>query len=197
MIAEETGAQRYPLQDAVPIAEKFIERLLPHCVHICIAGSIRRRKPFVKDIEILLVSQTVSVTDAGDFFGHSIKRLAADLALEKLLEIGVIVKRPNVDGHLCWGQENKLATHVKSGMPVDFFFTTPEKWFNALVVRTGPTKSNKAIAEAAMKMGWNWHAYGDGFTRNEGEHPIDRHRVTSEMDCFHFVNLPHLAPEKR
>jgi DNA polymerase/3'-5' exonuclease PolX len=188
---------RFPLGRATSLAKKFVEVLSPHCARIEIVGSIRRQKPFVKDIELLLVSLPGSIKDPSDFFGHSVPRLAAAIALDQLLKDGIIVKRPNVKGHISWGDENKLALHVKSEIPVDFFFTTAEKWFNSLVVRTGPKQSNQAIAQAAINKGWHWHAYGDGFTRNDGKHTIDRHRVESEADCFHFVNLPYVAPEKR
>jgi DNA polymerase/3'-5' exonuclease PolX len=194
---EKIEASRFPLSRAANLARKFIEVLTPHCYQIEIVGSIRRQKPFVKDIELLLVSRPGAIKDPNDFFDHSIPRLAAAIALEQLLKDGIIEKRPNVKGHISWGDENKLARHVKSGIPVDFFFTTRAKWFNSLVVRTGPKQSNQAIAQAAIDKGWHWHAYGDGFTRNGGKNAIDRHPVESEADCFHFVQLPYLKPEKR
>lgn len=189
--------KRYPLAEAVPIAQKFEKFLEPHCSRIIIAGSIRRRRSYVKDIEILLVSRDGTQVDPTDMFKHEVKRPAADIALDALLTLGVITKRLNKDGHEAWGAENKLAVHAKSGMPVDFFSTTEPRWWNALVVRTGPAKSNKEVASAAIRMGWSWHAYGEGFTRGDGISSIDRHRVTDEADCFHFVGLQCLKPEKR
>jgi DNA polymerase/3'-5' exonuclease PolX len=189
--------KRYPLGEAGELADKFVERLTKYCSRIMVAGSIRRRRPFVKDVEILLVSEPGEQIDPADLFGHRVVRPAADIALEKMIENGTIEKRLNADGHQTWGAENKLAVHVRSGIPVDFFFTTEARWWNSLVVRTGPAKSNKAIAVAAQARGWHWHAYGEGFTRNDGTASIDRHKVTSEEDCFHFVGLPCLTPYKR
>lgn len=189
----------FPLQDAVPIAEKFLKFLTPHCApnRILVVGSIRRRKPFVKDIEILFVSKPSTRVDETDMFKREIGCAAVDLALEKLLELGVIERRLSKIGRQSWGPENKLATHVKSGMPVDFFYTTDANWPNALVVRTGPSQSNKAIAAAAISKGWKWHAYGDGFTRNDGKSSIDRKVVAEERDVFDFVGIPFKSPEKR
>jgi DNA polymerase/3'-5' exonuclease PolX len=189
----------FPLQDAVPIAEKFLKFLAPHCVpnRILIVGSIRRRKPFVKDIEILFVSKPGSRVDESDMFKRQMDCAAVDLALEKLLELGVIERRLSKVGRQAWGPENKLAVHVRSGMPVDFFYTTEANWFNAIVVRTGPSQSNKAIAAAAIAKGWKWHAYGNGFTRNDGKSSIDRAIVTEERDAFDFVGIPFKSPEKR
>lgn len=189
----------FPLQDAVPIAEKFVKFLTPHTLpnRILVVGSIRRRKPFVKDIEILFVSKPASRKDPGDLFERQTECAAVDLALEKLLEMGVIERRLSKIGRPAWGPENKLAVHVKSGMPVDFFYTTESNWFNAIVVRTGPLQSNKAIAAAAIAKGWKWHAYGNGFTRNDGKTSIDRSIVNEERDAFDFVGLPFKSPEKR
>lgn len=44
-----------PLEEAEQIAQKYIERLAPICERIEIAGSIRRRKPEVGDIEIVAI----------------------------------------------------------------------------------------------------------------------------------------------
>jgi DNA polymerase/3'-5' exonuclease PolX len=194
---DDPETKRFPLEEAVVIAEKFVSYLRKHCSRIVVAGSIRRRRAFVKDIEILLISKRGGQIDPTDLFKHEIARPAADIAIDKLIENGTIQKRPNVDGHFTWGPENKLAVHVRSGIPVDFFSTTEAKWFNSLVVRTGPSKSNKAIAAAAIARGWHWHAYGEGFTRNEGKTSIDRHKVESEEDAFHFVGMPYTQPEKR
>jgi DNA polymerase/3'-5' exonuclease PolX len=186
-------AKTYPLQDAVPIAEKFLEFLTPHCHRIVVAGSIRRRKPFVKDIEILMVSRPSSQADPNDLFEHRVARPAVAIALDELLKLGVITKRLSKIGNESWGPENKLAIHTKSGMPVDFFLVPERNWWNALVVRTGPKNSNKSIAAEALRRGWQWHAYGDGFTRGENEKFV----VRQERDAFDHVGLPYLPPEKR
>jgi DNA polymerase/3'-5' exonuclease PolX len=182
----------YPLQEAVPIAEKFHEFLLPHCLRLCVVGSIRRRKPFVKDIELLIVSKPGSQADPNDMFGHKVERPAAAIAIDELIKLGVIKKRLSKVGNQSWGPENKLAVHNKSGMPIDFFLVPERNWWNALVVRTGPAKSNKAIAAEAIKRGWHWHAYGDGFTRG-----TEKFVVRQERDAFDHVGLPYLLPEKR
>jgi DNA polymerase/3'-5' exonuclease PolX len=107
---------------------------------------------------------------------------------------GVIAKRENKNGRLTWGPENKLAVHIESGIPVDFFETDEPRWPNATFVRTGPAALNKKIASAALAMGWEWHAYGDGFTR---QFPRDHRRVYSELEVFQHVELPYQEPWER
>ena len=43
------------LEKAKAIANEVIERLRPYCSQIMVAGSVRRRKAQVKDIDILLI----------------------------------------------------------------------------------------------------------------------------------------------
>ncbi len=82
-----------------------------------------------------------------------------------------------------WGEKNKLAVHVASGVPVDLFAATEANWFNYLVCRTGPGESNIAIASAAKAMGWQWHPYGTGFSRPVGLGTEGR-AVASEREVF-------------
>ena len=44
------------IHEARAIADDVMVRLAPHCHRIQIAGSIRRLKPIVKDIEIVAIS---------------------------------------------------------------------------------------------------------------------------------------------
>jgi hypothetical protein len=52
-----------------------------------------------------------------------------DELLEQWLTKGVIAKRPNKNGVTSSGLYNKLATHTPSGVSVDLFATTRERWF--------------------------------------------------------------------
>jgi DNA polymerase/3'-5' exonuclease PolX len=157
-----------------------------------IAGSLRRKRPVVSDIELLYVPRLNEIDDPEDMLCRKITIDLTEPAIAALLKLGTIAKRPNKRGSFTWGPENKLAVHIASGIPVDFFATTEERFFNALVVRTGPAESNVRIASAAKGIGWKWHAYGNGFTR-AGETQI----VTSERAVFEHVQLPYLEPHLR
>jgi DNA polymerase/3'-5' exonuclease PolX len=196
-VVRESSSTKFLYADALPIAKKFVTFLERHCTRIIIAGSLRRQKQLVSDIEILFIPKLVTMPDPGDLFGTRVPVPATDPALAALLASNVITKRPKTNGQFTWGPENKLAIHIASGIPVDFFATTEEKWWNALVVRTGPKELNKKIAGAALKIGWEWHAYGSGFTRGEGKSSIDRVIVKSERDVFDHVSLPYQEPKAR
>lgn len=197
-IVKESSSTKFLYADAMPIAKRFVQFLERHCTRIVIAGSLRRQKQLVSDIEILFISKITSAPDPQDLFGdRKIQVSAAGLAIDALLASGVLEKRQNTRGSETWGPLNKLGRHVASGIPVDLFETTEDKWWNALVVRTGPKELNKKIAGAALGMGWEWHAYGNGFTRGDGKSSIDRFVAKSEHDVFQHVGLPYQEPKDR
>lgn len=176
--------QKWPLAVALEVARALEAVLAPACDRIALAGSARRGKPMVGDVEIVYVSRVESRPE-GLF--DSVEILLADEVLARLLASGVIDYRLNVNGSRSWGPANKFAVHVATGLPVDFFHTSLESWHNYMVCRTGPSDSNIAIAQAARAKGWVWHPYGSGFSRGS-----DRRVMGSEREVFEFVGLPYV-----
>lgn len=180
---------RFAFHEAKEVARELCDALRPVVSRLIVAGSMRRRKLMVGDVEILFVPLRVAVR--ADLF-ETASESRADAVLAELLARGLLAKRRNMNGAEMWGEQNKLAVHVASGIPVDLFATTEASWFNYLVCRTGPGESNIAIASAAQRMGWKWHPYGVGFSRGEAVHA-----VASEREVFEFVGLPFKEPWNR
>lgn len=180
---------KYPHADAMKVATALAARLGPMAQTIAIAGSLRRRRPLVGDIEILYVPRLLA-----DLLGQPTESMV-DLELAAMLKAGQLARRLSIDGSSTWGQNIKLAEHLDTGIPVDFFATTAAAWFNTLVVRTGPKESNIAVATAARRKGWLWHTgpYDAGFTDRQGQLVP----VHSEADVFRLVGLPYRPPEAR
>jgi DNA polymerase/3'-5' exonuclease PolX len=181
---------KFPFADGLAVARVLCAALEPVTTRLIVAGSMRRRKDMVGDVEILFVPRFQAVPF--DLFGTVVQMSLADDALAGLLENGTLAKRLNVKGSDMWGEQNKLARHVASGIPVDLFTATEANWFNYLVCRTGPGQSNIAIASAAKRMGWQWNPYGVGFSRGAEVRP-----VASEREVFEFVGLPYREPWER
>lgn len=184
---------KYPLATAEAVAADLVARLTPHCERIIVAGSIRRRRPMVGDVEIVYVPKFGTARLPGDLFSQAGVELVAH-ALNGMRIDGTIVQRLSVKGTPAWGEKNKLAVHTASGIPVDFFRASENNWFNYLVCRTGGAENNKRIAMAAQAKGWMWNPYEEGFSSRDFRH---YHRCTSEESVFEFVGLPYLAPEAR
>jgi len=189
-----TEPRKFRLDHARRVAEWFSQALSPFVERIEIVGSIRRRRPGVKDIELLFIPKFR--LKAADLFSLKASEMTdcADNAINTMLTQGIIDRRVNKLDRVTWGKENKLAVHVESGIPVDFFATTQDKWWNSLVVRTGGKKTNVTIAQLALKKGWSLEAYGTGFRKLDGG---QHYQTTSEEDVFKFVGLACLAPPQR
>lgn len=169
------------LERAKTIAERLKDLLEPACELIVIAGSIRRHKPDVGDIELLCIPKYIAAVDQ------------LDRAIQALIVEGVLGYRLNKLGSAIYGPKNKFLFHVESSIGVDIFSTTEECWPVALVVRTGGEETNKEIASRAIERGMRFHAYGKGFTQPDGSELI----CQSEADVFRAVGLAYREPWER
>jgi DNA polymerase/3'-5' exonuclease PolX len=185
-----TGKRKYPRADALAVAREMVKWLTPHCERIICAGSLRRRKLEVGDVEILFIPKRLPMRD-GLFDIKWFEQ--TEIAFAAMFGGGLIPKRRNSFGSETWGEKNRLAVHVGSGIPVDFFLACEANWFNYLVCRTGSAESNVRIASTAQARGWKWNPFGTGFTDEEG----NLVRVEAERDVFELLGLPYLEPWKR
>jgi DNA polymerase/3'-5' exonuclease PolX len=165
---------RYPAALALEVARELCAALKPHCEKLIVAGSLRRRKKDVGDLEILFLPkfEKLPLLKQADLLSGpaEIEYLnLADAAIESLVQKAIILQRRNTLGSFTWGPKNKLARHTSTGIPVDLFTATEANWFNYLVCRTGSADNNVRIASAAQAKGWKWHPYDSGFTNSTGE----------------------------
>lgn len=182
--------KRWPLAEARAAAEQLCELLREAANRIEIAGSIRRGRPDVGDIEILYIPRTAQRKE--DWFSDRTFNLF-DEFLDKFISAGILARRRNVKGSEIWGPKNKLAVHCATGIPVDLFAATAENWWNLLVCRTGPAESNTNIAMAAQRRGMKWSPYSPGFQCSNG----DLLAVHSEAEVFETVGMTPQPPDKR
>lgn len=177
---------------AIRVAKELCDILRPVTDRLIVAGSLRRRRREVGDVEILYVPKRAPGQKI-DMFAPPIPLNLADAALQSLLDSGLLTKRVNSKGAEMWGGKNKLALHASSGIPVDLFSTEPDFWFNYLVCRTGGAENNRQIAMAANRKGWTWNPYRSGFTNERGGLVA----VHSERDVFDLAGLPYREPWDR
>lgn len=188
---------------ALDAARQICRMITPHCdvlpcgrpaIKVC--GSLRRGRQDVGDVEIVYIPVVDLVPEPADLLGstgRTIPRNRVDAELERWLATGLLAKRPNKLGHFAWGQDNKLAIHTPTGVPVDLFSTDERAWHSYVVCRTGSAETNTRIATAALRKGWRWHPTGGYFTDVLGK----RHWIGSEEDVFRLVGLPYLEPKDR
>ncbi len=182
---------KFILAEALGVASQLVGLMQPHVERIQIAGSIRRCKPAVGDIEILYVPK-IRMDKVGLFDENEQVNLT-DRFLDGLISRCVIERRTNASGAMAWGPKNKLGRHLASGIPVDFFATTPENWFVSLVIRTGSKESNLALTTGAQRLGRTLNAYGCGVTGPDGT-VIP---ATSERHVFELCGVAYREPHCR
>jgi len=128
------------LERAEIAAEAVIKRLAPYCKKIEAAGSVRRQKPWVKDVDFVLI--------VSDLWGlHSeVKKLGQVRAAGA-----------------------KLMRVMAGATQIDLYIATPETWATLLLIRTGSADNNIRLATLAKKRGWHLAASGDGLFDEDGE----------------------------
>lgn len=168
------------LNEARVFAEQLCAKLRPHCDRIEIAGSIRRQRPEVKDIEIVCIPHRISTGLFGD-----------DLQVDS----GFITAVNSMAGSK-GSPDGKYAQRVLkfSGgeIAVDIFMTTPKIWGSIFAIRTGSADfSHYALAKAWNKLGWRSK---EGVLINEqGEEASFK----EEQDLFQFLGMAYISPEFR
>lgn len=124
----------YELSKAKRTAEYLVERMRPACYRVEIAGSIRRRKPVVHDIEIVVEPYVDALPNLLGEVAVYHSRL--DDVLADLLE----------EGGLHWFAGAKVGERLKqfhaleaNGIKVDLFIVRPPaQWGSIFAIRTGP-----------------------------------------------------------
>jgi len=183
----------FPANEAKAVAAEIFRWFDPVCVRVIVAGSLRRQKPDVGDVEILYVPKTETRSDPSDMF-EKVNVNLADETIQTMEGVGVLERRRNSIGRETFGPLNKLMRHRASGIPVDLFCepSLPD-WWRSLVIRTGPKELNIRLITTAAKRGIDVHAYGTGLTDMRGA-PI---ACESEEQFFEICGARYLAPKDR
>lgn len=158
------------LDQATAIAECVKAQLAPHCDRIEIAGSIRRRKAEVGDIEIVAIPKPY---DVGLF--------ASGIA-------PIVSAWPKVRGELPCRYTQRM---LPDGIALDLFFATPTNWGLIYAIRTGSADYSHRV----LACGWvrNGYKSADGMLRRDGV-PVP---VREERDLFRLAGVPWVDPEAR
>ncbi len=178
---------RYRLDEADRFVGPLLEhlRVLPEVEKAEVAGSYRRRRETVGDIDVLVLSD-----DPGPVMDHFV----AYAAVERVLAAG----------------ETRGSIVLRSGLQVDLRIVSAESYGAALVYFTGSKEHNIRLRQRALDRGYTVSEYGvfelaepeagggtDG-TAAEGSRLAGR-RVAgrTEAEVYEAVDLPFILPELR
>ncbi len=139
---------RVPLAQARTLALDLVEMLRSACVRIEIAGSIRRQRSDVKDIEILCIPKMVPVG------GRLFDDVGETTAQRSAIDARVMHLTTDLGGadHLLEFNRKKPANGSRykrlfyGGVPVDLFCCLPPAdWGIQFALRTGPAEWSKRL----------------------------------------------------
>ena len=137
---------------ALTLAEDALTALTPHCERILIAGSIRRLKPEVKDVELLVIPKHVPAGLFGD-------------ALEVDPDFCAAVNQwPKVKGEPTGRYTQRV---LPGGMKLDLFIANPENWGYQLCLRTGSAGFNRKKMLPALKR--RGYVLDEGYIWRDGQ----------------------------
>ncbi|MCL5006731.1 MAG: PHP domain-containing protein, partial [Patescibacteria group bacterium] len=128
---------RFPLGEVLPLSESIKERLekMPEVKKIVVAGSLRRRKETIGDIDILAISSKPKPV------------------MDEFVSLGGVAK---IMAH----GETKSSVKLKNGIDVDLRVVKEVSYGAALNYFTGSKDHNVALREIAVKRGWKLNEYG-------------------------------------
>lgn len=182
--------KRYSLEYAEAAAKEIVELLAPAVVRIEIAGSIRRRKPDVKDIEIVCTPRLED--DPSQLFAtqqHSI----LDARILKLHNEKSALAFPDMDRK---NGERYKRLQWQRAIGVDLFVVLPPaQWGPILTIRTGPADFSHRLVTSRSLGG----AMPAGIRQDKGrlvqaDFALD---TPEETDFFAALGLPWIPPEER
>lgn len=187
---------RVPLAEAQAIATDLVAILGLGCERIEVAGSIRRCRPDVGDVELVAVPRLRTETVGDGFFGT--REVAHD---ELALLVDTLVLQGTLEPHPAdprRGERYSKLLHRASGLQVDLFSARPSTFGLILLVRTGPAAYSQWLVTEARRRahhvaGGELHRGGLGC----GAVTCDVVPTPEERDVYAALRLPYLEPERR
>jgi DNA polymerase (family 10) len=170
MAIVETAAKRLSIDAADVLVARLSEhmRACPEVERMEFAGSYRRRKETVGDLDILVISQNPAAV---------MNRFADFPSIQEILLRG----------------ETKMSVRISDAFQVDMRVVGKESWGAALQYFTGSKEHNVHVRSLAKTKGFKINEYGV-FDANEETRRV---AGDEEVDVYRVVGLPWIPPELR
>lgn len=175
-------------------ADALVEQMRPCCERVEIAGSLRREKPEVKDIEIVCIPRVVQRESSTGLFGDPhifTENLLFQWAIGRMH--GVYWIKPGTSEIVAWlpKEDGKYWRGLIDGkIKLDLFLATPRNFGAIFLIRTGSADFSQAVVTRAKQQG---KPCVDGFFTLHGV-PIE---TPEEDDVFRHLGLQYVPPIHR
>jgi DNA polymerase/3'-5' exonuclease PolX len=174
------------LQDALSLAQKVCAVLAPFCERVEVAGSVRRGKAEVHDIDIVAIPKAGWYPSA---FGFDVE-FSADKVWANMIPAVLRGKGLTVYAS---GPE-LLHCSFPDGAQLDLYHARPETWGVILLVRTGSKEHNVKLCTIAQSKGLKLSA-SVGVVTRQGIGNIIACRTEEEI--FEALGLTFVEPKFR
>lgn len=163
------------IEKAIPMAEQIVAAVAPMCEKIEIVGSIRRNRPQVGDIDLVILPKPGQLQAIK---GRCIKS-GVSIMMNGDLNFLFIWKNVQIDIF--------FATPVQT----DLFTTIPSNFASLMLCRTGSREHNIWFCQQAMQAGCSWNPYKGVYKDKVLQ------EAETEEDLFKLIGLDYVAPEAR
>ena len=163
-----------PLKHARKYAKQIAAEIAPYCHRVEIAGSIRRQRPFVNDIDLVVIPRDMEA-----------------LKLRCLQHCTPITRG---DAVFSFETKSLVQVDIFTAQPErkELFQVTPSTWGSVLLCRTGSKAHNIYMCQCAAQKGWKWHT-SHGLFNARGELLAGE----TEESIFSTLGLAFMKPEAR
>jgi DNA polymerase/3'-5' exonuclease PolX len=179
--------EKVALETIEPIAQELKEALAPHCAAIEIAGSIRRQRERVKDIEVVCIPYVNKMQSLFEDAGPAVHNDGFCKLVRGWQERSQVAKGEPKTGRYC--------KFTYKGMKVDLFMCSPLNWGIQYLIRTGPGGEagfSAYVMQQLKRQGYYMH---DGHVWSRRTQQVVH--VLHEQDVFDLAGLPWLPPHQR
>lgn len=165
-------ADTYRLGTVAPLAETLLEhlRLHPDVSQAAVAGSYRRRKETVHDLDFIVATPDPAGVTA-HFIGHE--------------SVGEIIAQG----------PTKTSVRLKDGLQADLRVVTNDQYPFALVYFTGSKEHNVKLRSLALDRGWTLNEYRMAPVEGKKAAPVPP--IYDEADLHGALGLDYIEPELR
>lgn len=171
-----------PYVAVLPVAQRLLAALAPYCERIELAGSIRRQKPLVGDIELVAIPRRPR-----DLLGEPIP---GPTALDRFLDERAVqfTKRGEKYQQFAYGSYT-----------VDLFLATPDTWGSIFTIRTGSADFSHWLVthEPRGACPWPVRFGGEGAYPGRLTHNGRLLATPEERDVFAALGLAYIDPAER
>ncbi len=177
-------------EDVLPLALKVIDVLKPFCNRVSVAGSLRRLKPEVNDIDIVAIPKAYQLPGPlGCIAKYTDSKVWMELIPSALAKAGLVLEMRGQELVRC-----SMPSLAYGPVQVDLYRARSNTWGLILLVRTGSKDHNVKLCTIGRMKGLKLSA-SEGVVTQEGFGQVIA--SSTEEEIFTALGLAFVEPKHR